>query len=51
MGGTGKNNEPPKKPDDKAEKPLQVPLADDDYEDCDIATARRDDSGNEDRPL
>ncbi len=51
MGGTGKNNEPPKKPDDKAKKPPQVPVADDDYEDGDIATPKRDDTGNDDEPL
>lgn len=51
MGGTGKNNEPPKKTDDKAKKAPQVPVEDDDYEDGDIATPKRDDIGVDDEPL
>jgi len=50
MGGTGKRSEPPKKTDDKAKKPPQVPV-DDDYEDGDIATPKRDDTGDDDEPL
>ncbi len=51
MGGTGKNSEPPKKTDDKPKKPPQTPVEDDDYEDGDIATPKRDRSGNDDEPL
>ena len=51
MGGTGKSSEPPKKTDDKPNKPPQIPVEDDDYEDGDIATPKRDRSGNDDEPL
>ena len=51
MGGTGKKNEPPKKGDDKSKKPEPVPVEDDDYEDGDIATPKRDRNGNDDEPL
>jgi hypothetical protein len=51
MGGTGKNSEPPKKTDDKAKKPPRIPVEDDDYEDGDFATPKRDRSGNDDEPL
>lgn len=50
MGGTGKNSEPPKPGDDKAKKPPR-PVADDDDEDGDIATPKRDRSGDDDEPL
>lgn len=50
MGGTGKNSEPPKKTDDKAKKP-PLPPVEDDYEDGDIATPKRDLDGNDDEPL
>ena len=49
MGGTGKNSDPPKQSDDKAEKPPR-PVEDDD-EDGDIATPKRDRSGDDDEPL
>ena len=42
MGGTGRKNEPPKQADDKPKKPEHVPVEDDDYEDGDIATPKRD---------
>ena len=51
MGGTGEKKEPPKKGDDKARKPVQTPVEDDDYEDGDIATPKRDRYGNDDEPL
>ena len=51
MGGTGKNDEPAKKTGEKPNKPPQVPVADDDYEDGDIATPKRDDTGDDDEPL
>ncbi|HLG84412.1 MAG TPA: hypothetical protein VKY22_25670 [Bradyrhizobium sp.] len=54
MGGSGRKDEPGKKADDKAKKPPPAPpqLDDnDDYEDGDIATPKRDRSGNDDEPL
>ena len=51
MGGTGRKNEPPKPADDKPKKPERVPVEDDDYEDGDIATPKRDRHGNDDEPL
>ena len=50
MGGTGKKSEPPKKADDKPKKP-PAPIEDDDYEDGDIATPKRDRYGDDDQPL
>jgi len=51
MGGTGRKNEPPKPADDKPKKPERAPLEDDDDEDGDIATPKRDRTGNDDEPL
>lgn len=51
MGGTGKNSEPPKKTDHKPQKPPRPPLEDDDFEDGDFATPKRDRDGNDDEPL
>ena len=54
MGGTGRKNEPPAPPkqgDDKPKKPERAPIEDDDYEDGDIATPKRDRTGNDDEPL
>ena len=53
MGGTGRKNEPPKPKDDKPRKPERTPVEDDDddYEDGDIATPKRDRTGNDDEPL
>jgi hypothetical protein len=50
MGNAGKRNEPPAKADDKNKK--QPPPADDeDFEDGDIATPKRDRYGTDDEPL
>lgn len=53
MGGTGKKSEPPTKTKDdgKPKKPPPAPLEDDDYEDGDIATPKRDRHGDDDEPL
>ena len=55
MGGTGKNSEPPPNNDTKVggtpRKPLPRPVEDDDDEDGDIATPKRDRSGDDDEPL
>jgi hypothetical protein len=51
MGGTGRKNEPPKKSEDKPKKPEHSPAEDDEYEDGDIATPKRDRHGNDDEPL
>ena len=55
MGGTGKKSEPPKKDDGKSKKPppsqAQDNSRDEDYEDGDIATPKRDRYGNDDEPL
>lgn len=51
MGGIGKKSGPPKKGDDKPKKPEQAPIEDDDDEDGDIATPKRDRTGNDDEPL
>jgi hypothetical protein len=51
MGGNGKKGEPAKKTEGKPGKPEPTPIEDDDYEDGDIATPKRDRSGNDDEPL
>ena len=51
MGGTGRNNEPPKPADDKPKKPERIPVENDDNEDGDIATPKHDRDGNDDEPL
>ncbi len=51
MGGTGRKNEPPKQPEDKPKPPERVPVEDDEYEDGDIATPKRDRYGPDDEPL
>ncbi|HEY7845136.1 MAG TPA: hypothetical protein VID30_15850 [Bradyrhizobium sp.] len=52
MGNMGKKSEPPKQADDKPKKKPPKPRADDDdYEDGDIATPKRDRYGNDDEPL
>jgi hypothetical protein len=52
MGNTGRTNQPSKTADDKPKKPSRQPTAeDDDYEDGDIATPKRDRTGNDDEPL
>jgi hypothetical protein len=51
MGGIGRRSEPPKQGDDKPKKPPPPPVEDDEIEDGDIATPKRDRSGNDDEPL
>jgi hypothetical protein len=51
MGGTGKKTERPDKDDGKSKKPPSQPIADDDIEDGDIATPKRDRSDADDEPL
>jgi hypothetical protein len=51
MGGTGRKSEPPRKSDDKSKKSPPAPSEDDDYEDGDIATPKRDRYGEDDQPL
>jgi len=51
MNGTGRKSEPPKKNNDKPKKPERVPAEDDDFEDSDIATPKRDRHGDDDEPL
>jgi hypothetical protein len=57
MGGTGKKRELPKKVGlpkktaGKSNKPLPAATEDDDYEDGDIATPKRDRYGDDDQPL
>ena len=51
MGGFGKNSEPPKQADDKVKKPPAKPVEDDDADDGDIATPKRDRDGPDDEPL
>jgi hypothetical protein len=53
MGGIGMKDDPAKKPDDKAKKPPPLPpqADEDDYEDGDIATPKRDRYGTDDEPL
>jgi hypothetical protein len=50
MGGAGKQSEPPEQ-DDKSNKSPRKPLEDDDFEDGDIATPKRDRDGDDDQPL
>ena len=54
MGRTDKTGEPPKQDSEKVKKPLPPPApqdADEDFEDGDIATPKRDRYGNDDEPL
>jgi hypothetical protein len=51
MGGTGKKNEPPRNKDAKSKKPPPAPVEDDDVEDGDFATPKRDGHGDDDQPL
>ena len=52
MGGTGKKSELPKQADDKPKKPARSPVVEDnDDEDGDFATPKRDRSGDDDEPL
>jgi hypothetical protein len=53
MGGTGRKHESGKKADDKAKQPPPLPpqADEDEYEDGDIATPKRDRYGTDDEPL
>ena len=51
MGGIGKKDEPANKDEDKSRKPPPVPIVEDEVEDGDIATPKRDRNGNDDEPL
>ncbi|QWG18878.1 hypothetical protein KMZ68_03035 [Bradyrhizobium sediminis] len=52
MGGIKKKTERPNKDDGKSKKkPPPAPADDDDFEDGDIATPKRDRSGDDDEPL
>jgi hypothetical protein len=51
MGGTGKNSEPAKQKDRKPVKSPPATVEDDDVEDGDIATPKRDRYGDDDQPL
>ena len=51
MGGIGRRSDPPKQGDDKSKKPPPLPVEDDEFEDGDIATPKRDRHGNDDEPL
>ena len=52
MGGIGKKGEHPNKDDDKSRKsPTPPPVEDDDFEDGDIATPKRDRSDDDSQPL
>jgi len=51
MGGNKGKSEPPKQDSDKPKKPKGKPVEDEDFEDGDIATPKRDRYGNDDEPL
>jgi hypothetical protein len=52
MGRNDKTSAPPKKAEDNPKKPMAPADADDDFvEDGDIATPKRDRTGNDDEPL
>lgn len=52
MGNGGSKNEPPKQADEKPQKPpTPLTVDDDDFEDGDMATPKRDRTGNDDEPL
>jgi hypothetical protein len=51
MGGTGKKTERPAKGDSKTGKSPSRPIDDDDIEDGDFATPKRDRSDADDEPL
>jgi hypothetical protein len=51
MGRTGKKRELPQKTNDKSKKTPPAPAEDDDFEDGDIATPKRDRDGDDDQPL
>lgn len=51
MGGIRKKGKPVTKDNDKPKKASPKPAEDDDYEDGDIATPKRDRHGEDDEPL
>jgi hypothetical protein len=51
MGGTGQKTNPPAKESGKPAAPVPAPLEEDDVEDGDIATPKRDRYGADDEPL
>jgi len=51
MGGTGRQNKSPGKDDGATVKKPTAPTADDEVEDGDIATPKRDRSDDDDQPL
>jgi hypothetical protein len=51
MGRTGKKNEFPNKDEGKSKKPPPAPIEDDDSEDGDFATPKRDRHEDDDQPL
>jgi hypothetical protein len=51
MGGTGDKTDRSGKADKKSKKSPPAPVADDDIEDGDIATPKRDGHGDDDEPL
>jgi hypothetical protein len=52
MTSTGRKGKPPKQADDKKKSPPSPrPENDDDFEDGDIATPKRERDGNDDEPL
>lgn len=51
MGRSDNKSEPPKQDDNKPKKPKGKTAEDEDYEDGDIATPKRDRYGNDDEPL
>jgi hypothetical protein len=51
MAKTGKKSEPAAKDDGKPKKPPPAPIEDDDIEDGDFATPKRDRSDPDDEPL
>ena len=51
MGRSGTKSELPKQDNNKSKKPKGEPVEDEDYEDGDIASPKRDRDGNDDEPL
>ena len=51
MGRIKQKGEPPGKRDGEPKKPLPAPIEDDDTDDGDITTPKRDRSGDDDEPL
>jgi hypothetical protein len=51
MSRTGQKGELPSKPDGKSKKKPPAPIRDDELEDGDIATPKRDRNGDDDEPL